>query len=78
MLKAPEPPKILAQLSSAESSPGGSAMMKLKMKGYPRPNIKWTKDGKPLEAGDRHKFVYPDADTVAIIINKISGDDVGT
>ena len=25
MLKAPEPPKILAQLSSAESSPGGSA-----------------------------------------------------
>ena len=52
--------------------------MKLKMKDYPRPNIKWTKDGKPLEAGDRHKFVYPDADTVAIIINKISGDDVGT
>merc|ERR1719290_227838 len=48
------------------------------MKGYPRPNIRWTKDGKPLEAGDRHKFVYPDADTVAIIINKVSGDDVGT
>jgi len=78
MLKAPEPPKILAQLSSAESSPGGSAMMELKMKGYPRPNIRWTKDGKPLEAGDRHKFVYPDADTVAIIINKVCGDDVGT
>jgi len=78
MLKAPEPPKILAQLTSAESSPGGSAMMELKMKGYPRPNIRWTKDGKPLEAGDRHKFVYPDNDTVAIIINKVCGDDVGT
>ena len=40
MLKAPEPPKILANLSPAETSPGGSAMMELKMKGYPRPNIR--------------------------------------
>jgi len=78
MLKAPEPPKILAQLTSAETSPGGSAMMELKMKGYPRPNIRWTKDGKPFEASDRHKFVYPDAETVALLINKVSGDDVGT
>ena len=53
-------------------------MMELKMKGYPRPNIKWTKDGQPLAAGDRHKFVYPDPETVALIINKVSGDDVGT
>ena len=50
MLKASEPPRILAQLTPAESSSGNSAMMELKMKGYPRPNIKWTKDGKPPEA----------------------------
>jgi len=78
MLKNPEPPKILAQLTAAETSAGGTAMMELKMKGYPRPNIKWTKDGKPLEAGDRHKFVYPDPDTVGLLINKVTGDDVGT
>lgn len=78
MLKAPEPPKILAQLTPAETSPGGSAMMELKMKGYPRPNIRWTKDGKPLVAGDRHKFVYPDPETVALIINKVTGEDVGS
>lgn len=78
MLKAPEPPKILAQLTPAETSPGSSAMMELKMKGYPRPNIRWTKDGQPLAAGDRHKFVYPDTETVALIINKVTGEDVGT
>ena len=78
MLKAPEPPKILAQLSPAETSPGSSAMLELKMKGYPRPNIRWTKDGQPLLAGDRHKFVYPDPETVALIINKVTGEDVGT
>jgi len=78
MLKTPEPPKVLTQMSPATCSPGGSAMMELKMKGYPRPNIKWTKDGKPLEAGDRHRFVYPDPETVAIIINNVTGDDAGT
>ena len=78
MLKTPEPPKVLAQMTPATCSPGGSAMMEMKMKGYPRPNIKWTKDGKPLEAGDRHRFVYPDPETVALIINNVVGDDAGT
>ena len=48
------------------------------MKGYPRPNIRWTKDGKPLEATDRHKVVYPDTETVALLVTKVCGDDVGT
>merc|ERR1719210_3036057 len=77
-LKKPEKPAILTPLTGAESSPGGSAMLELKMKGYPRPNIKWTKDGKPLEACDRHKFVYPDTETVALLITKVRGDDVGS
>ena len=53
-------------------------MLELKMRGYPRPNIKWSKDGQPISAGDRHKFVYPDAESVALIISKVSGEDVGT
>jgi hypothetical protein len=28
---------------------GGSAMLELKMRGYPRPQIKWLKDGVPLK-----------------------------
>ena len=53
-------------------------MLEFKMRGYPRPNMKWTKDGQPVLAGDRHKFVYPDQESVALIINKVTGDDVGT
>lgn len=78
LLKEPEPPKILAALGDTDTSVGGSAMLELKMRGYPRPNIKWTKDGQPITAGDRHKFVYPDAESVALIINKVTGEDVGT
>lgn len=53
-------------------------MLELKMRGYPRPNIKWTKDGQPIMAGDRHKFVYPDSESVALLISKVCGDDIGT
>ena len=53
-------------------------MLELKMKGYPRPQMKWTKDGQAILAGDRFKFVYPDQETIALIINKVTGDDVGT
>ena len=74
----PEPPKILAALGDTDTSAGGSAMLELKMRGYPRPNIKWSKDGQPISASDRHKFVYPDAESVALIISKVSGEDVGT
>ena len=59
-------------LGDLDTAVGGSAMLEFKMRGYPRPNMKWTKDGQPILAGDRHKFVYPDAESVALIISKVS------
>ena len=48
-------------------------MLELKMRGYPRPTIKWCKDGKPLTIdNNRFKFVNPDTETVALIINKVT------
>jgi len=78
LLKEPEPPKILAALGDTDTSAGGSAMLELKMRGYPRPNIRWTKDGQQIGSDDRHKFVYPDAESVALIISKVGGEDIGT
>ena len=61
----------MAALGDLDSSVGGSAMLEFKMRGYPRPQMKWTKDGQPILVGDRHKFIYPDAESVALIINKV-------
>ncbi|XP_040572571.1 protein Obscurin [Lepeophtheirus salmonis] len=77
LLKEPEKPKILTGLGDADSSVGGSAMLELKMRGYPRPSIKWTKDGQPITASDHFKFVYPDQESVALIINKVQPEDAG-
>ena len=49
-------------------------MLELKMKGYPRPQMKWTKDGQAITAGDRFKFIYPDQESAALIINKVIED----
>lgn len=78
LLKEPEPPKILAALGDVSSSVGGSAMLELKMRGYPRPNVKWAKDGVPIKAdNNRLKFVNPDPETVALIISKVDAADEG-
>lgn len=53
LFQEPEPPKILTALGDTDTSAGGSAMLELKMKGYPRPQMKWTKDGQPVVASDR-------------------------
>ena len=58
-------------MSDTDTSVGGSAMLELKMKGYPRPQMKWTKDGQAITAGDRFKFIYPDQESAALIINKV-------
>ena len=59
-------------MSDTDASVGGSAMLELKMKGYPRPQMKWTKDGQAITAGDRFKFIYPDQESAALIINKVN------
>ena len=61
----------MTALSDTDASVGGSAMLELKMKGYPRPQMKWTKDGQAITAGDRFKFIYPDQESAALIINKV-------
>ena len=61
----------MSALSDTDTSVGGSAMLELKMKGYPRPNMKWTKDGQEIKASDRFKFLYPDQESAALIINKV-------
>ena len=41
LLRDPEAPKIAANLTDTEVSLGGSAMLDLKVTGYPKPNITW-------------------------------------
>lgn len=41
LLRDPEPPAFAMDLTDTEVSQGGSAMLDLKITGYPKPQVKW-------------------------------------
>jgi hypothetical protein len=77
LLKEPCAPTITAELGDTEVSIGGSAMMELKVAGFPRPTVAWYKDGKELVAGGRFRFLYEDDESIALIIKSVTKEDAG-
>ncbi|XP_066993446.2 obscurin isoform X3 [Anabrus simplex] len=75
--REPEKPKIVAETTATEVSIGGSAMMELKVGGFPRPDIKWYKDGKEVQAGGRVRFLYEDEESISLIIKGVTTEDAG-
>ena len=70
-------PVFVVKLGNADFIKDSMASFMIHCRGNPITDIKIFKDGKPLEATDRHN-VYPDTETVALLVTKVCGDDVGT
>ncbi|ODM95048.1 Muscle M-line assembly protein unc-89 [Orchesella cincta] len=77
LLKEPSAPSITAKLTDTEVSLGGSAMLELKVTGFPKPDISWFKDKTLLEAGGRFRFLYEDDESIALIIKNVNYQDEG-
>lgn len=78
LLKDPEKPKLQTEFKQSEVSAGGSAMLDLQVKGYPKPDIKWTKDGQEIVAGGRFKYLWEDEESVSLVIKQVTAKDAGT
>ncbi|XP_064466280.1 obscurin-like isoform X2 [Ornithodoros turicata] len=76
--KAPEAPTITATLTDVEANEGSSAMLELKVAGYPKPEILWKHDGEVIEAGGRYRFLYEDEETITLVIKNVQKSDAGT
>lgn len=68
LLREPEAPNVVMDLTDTEVSCGGSAMMELKVKGFPKPQITWNKGSEVVTAGGRYRFLYEDEESIALII----------
>ncbi|XP_067145351.1 LOW QUALITY PROTEIN: obscurin-like [Centruroides vittatus] len=77
LLRDPEAPKIKASISDVEVSEGASAMLELKVTGYPKPNVTWFKDGKEIKASDRVRFLFEDDESYTLIIKNVKKEDAG-
>ncbi|KAM7283994.1 hypothetical protein ISCGN_001097, partial [Ixodes scapularis] len=75
--KSPEAPTIHASLSDVEVNEGASAMLELKVTGYPKPKITWKHDGKVIEAGGRYRFLFEDEESMTLIIKNVTKADSG-
>lgn len=77
LLREPEKPQLIIEHREASASIGGTAMIELQYKGYPKPNVEWKHDGATIEAGGRFKFLYEDAETMSLVIKGVQPEDAG-
>ncbi|XP_015180266.1 PREDICTED: muscle M-line assembly protein unc-89 isoform X4 [Polistes dominula] len=77
LLRDPEKPKLESESKQSEVSAGGSAMLDLQVKGYPKPDITWTKDGNEIVAGGRIKYLWEDEESLSLVIKNVTTKDAG-
>jgi hypothetical protein len=47
------------------------------VKGYPKPDIKWTKNGEEIIAGGRIKYLWEDEESLSLVIKNVTAQDAG-
>ncbi|KAL7294623.1 hypothetical protein TKK_0011927 [Trichogramma kaykai] len=77
LLKEPAKPTLETESKTSEVSTGGSAMLDLQVKGFPKPNIKWTKNGQEILAGGRIKYLWEDEESLSLVIKNVTVEDAG-
>ncbi|CAH0724488.1 unnamed protein product, partial [Brenthis ino] len=75
--REPQKPELVIEHREAIVSSGGSAMLELVCKGYPKPNVVFKHDGKVVEADTRHKFLHEDDENMSLVIKNVSAADAG-
>ncbi|XP_076264321.1 obscurin isoform X24 [Rhynchophorus ferrugineus] len=77
LFREPEKPKLIIEKKEPVVTAGSQAMIELQVKGYPKPQVKFTHDGKPIEAGSKYKFLYEDEESMSLVIKDVKSEDAG-
>lgn len=68
--QAQGPPEFIELLKSATTTLSGTAILKCKVKGYPRPTLQWLKEGQKISESNHIKLEYHE-DGVIILTIKV-------
>lgn len=77
LLREPEKPQLIIEHKEAFASIGGTVMIELQCKGYPKPNIEMKHEGVVIEASSKYKFLHEDAETMSLVIKDVQPEDAG-
>ncbi|XP_061385572.1 obscurin isoform X4 [Danaus plexippus] len=75
--REPQKPELVIEHREAVVSSGGSAILELVCKGYPKPTVVFKHDGKVVEADARHKFLHEDDESMSLVIKNVCEADAG-
>uniref|UniRef100_A0A0N4ZKF6 Obscurin n=1 Tax=Parastrongyloides trichosuri TaxID=131310 RepID=A0A0N4ZKF6_PARTI len=71
------PPEFVELIRSCTTEPGADAILTCKVKGEPRPEISWTKDGVKLVESDRIKIEHAKDNSIKLTIFNATLQDSG-
>uniref|UniRef100_A0A914I5C8 Muscle M-line assembly protein unc-89 n=1 Tax=Globodera rostochiensis TaxID=31243 RepID=A0A914I5C8_GLORO len=75
---APGPPEFVELLKSCTTTIGGTAVLRCKVKGNPRPTISWSRQGYgPLVESERISTEYHEDGTIILTLTNADMDDTG-
>ncbi|XP_058464862.1 obscurin isoform X3 [Malaya genurostris] len=77
LTQEPTKPHLILESKDALARIGGKALLELKVHGYPKPELVWRHEGTIIEATDRFKFLYEDAESVSLVIRNVQPSDGG-
>ncbi|KAK6029446.1 immunoglobulin I-set domain protein [Ostertagia ostertagi] len=71
------PPEFVELLRSCTVTEKQQAVLRCKVKGEPRPKIKWTKEGKEVEMSARIKSEFKEDGTLTLTVDNVTQQDAG-
>ncbi|XP_045498877.1 obscurin isoform X7 [Colias croceus] len=75
--REPEKPTLEIEHREPVVSSGGSAMLEVVCKGYPKPTVVFKHKGEVVEADARHKFLHEDDENMSLVIKNVTVADSG-
>ncbi|XP_046810938.1 obscurin isoform X2 [Lucilia cuprina] len=75
--REPEKPTLVIEHREANTHVGGTAILELQCKGFPKPAVQVKHEGEIIQVDERHKFLYEDDETMSLLIKNATTDDAG-
>uniref|UniRef100_T1GLA5 Ig-like domain-containing protein n=1 Tax=Megaselia scalaris TaxID=36166 RepID=T1GLA5_MEGSC len=75
--REPEKPTLIIEHKEANTHVGGTAILELQCKGFPKPAVQIKHEEKIIENGGKYKFLYEDEECMSLLIKNVTAEDAG-
>ncbi|XP_011291978.1 obscurin isoform X5 [Musca domestica] len=77
LYREPEKPTLVIEHREANTHVGGTAILEMQCKGFPKPAVQVKHEGQIVEIDERHKFLYESDESMSLLIKNATTEDAG-